>query len=163
MDDNTSGVSRSNWTYHTALCLLNASRLLNLDCIFETSGKRDAVIRTREDKPQNLIYAEWEWDHNDIFGKGKELQKLAVNFKKDKDANAFLFTYVNKEEYTDYLYKVFEQWKSYHPRDQFAPLYFTVVLYSIATSLLQFERLRTVVITPSRIELWEDGVFDVFE
>jgi hypothetical protein len=68
--------TRSNWSYHTAISVHSAAWTLNLSCRFEVMGRLDAVIETPEEKPRVVLLAEWEWDHKDVFGKGKELDKL---------------------------------------------------------------------------------------
>lgn len=94
LTDGNYGATRSSWTYHTAVAMSEASKVSYLDCKFEALGRRDAVIETRdEENPEIILVAEWEWDYNDIFGKGKELEKLKNTCKLHKSADAFLLTY----------------------------------------------------------------------
>ena len=71
LGNGTVGATRSNWTYHTAFAFAQTSKMFDLICKFECYGKRDAVIETKEENPEALLFAEWEWDYEDIFGKGK--------------------------------------------------------------------------------------------
>jgi hypothetical protein len=69
--DGKKGISRSNWTYHTALAFREAAELMGMDCLFEVEGKRDAVLMTRTDPAVVLLAAEWEWNPEDIFEEKK--------------------------------------------------------------------------------------------
>ena len=40
------------------------------------AGKRDAIIETKGEAPEVLVVAKWEGDYHDVFGPGKELEKL---------------------------------------------------------------------------------------
>jgi len=73
-------------------------------------GKRDAIIETQDPVPVILLAAEWEWDYDDIFGPGKELDKLRITCQNNPSANAFLLIYCPRERYLDHLDKIAEFW-----------------------------------------------------
>jgi hypothetical protein len=149
------GAQRSNWTYHTAVSMLNAAKSFNLNCIFETQGKRDAIIQTKDDKPQTIIYAEWEWNHNDVFGKGKELEKLLKSVIKDKNASAFLFTYVPFEEYAEFCDKIIIYWQSKSKGKNYHLALSTVITQKHNKNNM-FKCLRTVHIFDTEVAFWKD-------
>jgi hypothetical protein len=160
--DGSYGASRSNWTYHTALAMAQAAKLLKWTCKFETLGKRDAILETQEDDPPvTVLVAEWEWDSNDIFGPGKELDKLQHTCREHKGAAAFLLTYCAEAQYPDFLQRVADQWcPASGRRRATAGLYLHTIIYTEQGTFRKFERLRTATIQPGRLELWCDEVFD---
>ncbi len=85
------GASPSNWTYHIALAIKQACKILNLTCRFEAHGKRDAIIEEENEEKvsQVILAAEWEWDYESIFGKGKELDKLKATCKSTRRLMVF--------------------------------------------------------------------------
>jgi hypothetical protein len=158
--DGSYGASRSNWTYHTALAMAQAAKLLKWTCKFETLGKRDAILETQEDDPPvTVLVAEWEWDANDIFGKGKELDKLKTSCRDYPGAAAFLLTYCTEAHYPDFLGRVAEQWCPASGRRAAAGLYLHTIVYTEQRAFRKFERLRTATIQPGQIELWCDETF----
>jgi hypothetical protein len=155
------GASRSNWTYHTAMAVAQAAKLLNWNCKFETLGKRDAVVATRDDPPIMVLAAEWEWDTEDIFAKGKELDKLRVTCANNSDATAFLLTYCTEASYPSFVERVVDAWCPPRVRRRTAPgLYLHTIVYVEEGSVRVFDRLRTAVITSDRLVLWCDEFFD---
>jgi hypothetical protein len=103
-------ISRSNWTYHSASSLMLTCRDMNYKIQFEFSGRHDACVRDR--LGSIILYAEWEWVSADIFGNGKELNKLIRSVQKDIYANALLLTYVEDKEYKHFLKRVYDEWTS---------------------------------------------------
>jgi hypothetical protein len=154
------GATRSNWTYHTAVTISQTCKVLDLTCKFEANGRRDAVIESREDEPQDVLFAEWEWDYLDIFGKGKELEKLKDSCKNSKTADAFLLTYCPKENYVDYLEKITNYWVSSFKKSTAPPvLYLHTVICEEKAGCRIFERLRTVEIYQCEMHVWTDKYF----
>ena len=154
------GATRSNWTYHTAITISQTCKVLDLTCKFEANGRRDAVIETRDDSPQAVLFAEWEWDYLDIFGKGKELEKLKNSCKASKTADAFLLTYCPKEKYIDYLQKITDYWIGAFGKSEAPPiLYLHTVLFEDNGGCRIFDRLRTVEIYLSEMYVWTDKYF----
>jgi len=154
------GASRSNWTYHTALAIAQAAKLMDLVCRFETSGKRDAVIETRDDPPDVVVVAEWEWDGDDVFGAGKELEKLRQSCRGNRWAQAFLLTYCTESTYPDFLQRVAEYWIGVTPRRRSIPvLYLHAVIYEEQGNIREFQRLRTATIDGECVEMWMDELF----
>lgn len=141
--------SRANWTYHVASCFVQTAALMRLTCSFEEAGKRDAIILNSRN--EQIIVAEWEWNRGDIFGEGKELDKLSVSVKGTKKA-ALLLTYVPKEEHEEYLMKVLDFWQ----KDKSLPtLYFLSVLNEKNRDE-PFSLLRTFEIDNDKAVLWDD-------
>jgi hypothetical protein len=159
--DGSYGASRSNWTYHTALAMSQAAKLMTWTCKFETAGKRDAILETTDEQPVVVLVAEWEWDTQDVFGKGKELDKLKATCRDHPAASAFLLTYCTGPNYPNFLERVAGEWSPTVPRRRKAnQLYLHTIVYSEQGRVRQFERLRTALIEPGRIELWCDEKFE---
>lgn len=158
LSDGTFGASRANWTYTIAYSFLTTAKIMGYDCIFETEGKRDAVVR-RKDLSETILFSEWEWDYKDVFGKGKEIDKLIKSVKKDKAANGFLFTYVPQQEYVDYLKKVADYWQKKNNKYEDPPLIFMTALFDHAKGMRNITILRTCTIYNDNIVFWEDKEF----
>lgn len=155
--DGTIGATRSNWTYHTAFAIAQTSKMFNLICKFECYGKRDAIIETIDDNPEVLLIAEWEWDYEDIFGKGKELEKLRDSCKKHKTAVAFLLVYCSKQKYPDYLFRITNFWVNAFKRFKKPPvLYLHTIIFEEAKTIREFQRFKTVVIGSTEIIIISD-------
>jgi len=163
-DNNTSNesgaITASNWTYIIAYSFLTAAKVMNLKCIFEAEGKRDAVIKTNDDKPESVLFCEWEWNYKSVFGKGNELEKLHMSTKKSKMAIAFLFTYVPEQEYNDYINKVNEYWRKKYAKGTFHPLTLMTVLFNPSHGIREFSYLRTCTIFNDVVQFWEDKEFE---
>lgn len=154
------GATRSSWTYHTALAIAQTCKMLNLTCRFEALGKRDAVIETKDDTPDVILIAEWEWDYEDVFGKGKELDKLKTSCKSSRTAEAFLLTYCPSTKYPDYLQRVAEYWISAVKSIKVPPaLFLHTIVFEEQAGHREFIRLRTSEISPLGIFLWNDQYF----
>ena len=52
------GVGLSNWTYHVAFSMHESARIIKLNCIFETMGKMDAAIETKDKYRELILLAE---------------------------------------------------------------------------------------------------------
>jgi hypothetical protein len=130
---------------------------LDLNCRFETRGKRDAIIETREEPVEIVLAAEWEWDYEDIFGKGKELDKLKATCKANPTANAFLLVYCSNSKYLDYLERIAEDWVRDPTMDDQAPtLFLHTVIFEDKGRVREFQLLKTVMIHISGIFVWSD-------
>ena len=152
LSNGTIGATRSGWTYHTAFAIAQTCKMFNLLCKFESHGKRDAVIETNEDEPVIRLFAEWEWDYEDIFGKGKELDKLKTSCRETKTAEAFLLVYCPNHKYPDYLYKITEFWVKAFKRTKNPPsLFVHTIIFGETKTAREFEKLKTVVINPTTI------------
>ena len=150
LKNGTIGATRSCWTYHTAFAIAQTCKMFNLLCKFESHGKRDAVIETNDDEPEILLFAEWEWDYEDIFGKGKELEKLKISCKETKTAEAFLLVYCPNHKYPDYLYRIAEYWINAFKKTKNAPsLFVHTIIFEETKTAREFEKLNTVVIHPT--------------
>lgn len=151
------GATRSNWTYHTAGAISQTCKILNLTCKFEALGKRDAIIETRDEAPVILLAAEWEWDYDDIFGAGKELDKLKTTCQKNATANAFLLIYCPISKYLNHLEKIAEFWVGETAAEEQAPtLFLHTVIFEEKGNSREFQRLKTVMIHPTGIVVWSD-------
>lgn len=154
------GATRSNWTYHTAMAIAQTCRMLDLTCKFEALGKRDAVIETKDEIPEIVLVAEWEWDYKDVFGKGKELDKLQRSCKEWKSAHGFLLVYCPAEDYADYLQKIAEDWiRSVKSQKHPPTLFLHTVIFEDKVGVREFIRLRTVELNPKAINVWNDRYF----
>lgn len=154
------GGSRSNWTYHTAMAMSQTCKILNLTCKFETGGKRDAIIETRNEVPETALVAEWEWDYEDVFGKGKELEKLKSSCKAFKSSDAFLLTYCPARKYLDYFQRIAEYWiKTMKSLKSPPSLFLHTVVFQDKSGCREFDRLRTVEISPLDIYVWNEQYF----
>ncbi len=161
LKNGTIGATRSNWTYHTAFAIAQTSKMFNLICKFECHGKRDAVIETNEDEPQILLFAEWEWDYEDIFGKGKELEKLKISCKESKTAEAFLLVYCPKHKYPDYLFRIAEFWINAFKKSKNPPsLFLHTIIFEDMKTYRGFKQMITVVIDPTYLRILSDISFE---
>ena len=155
------GATRSNWTYHTALAFAQTSKMFNLTCKFESNGKRDAVIETKEENPQVVLFAEWEWDYEDIFGTGKELEKLKTSCQDSISAEAFLLVYCSKQKYSDYLYRITEFWVNAFRESENPPaLFLHTIIFDDMKSYREFKQLITVVIDAAYVGIVSDISFE---
>lgn len=160
LKNGTIGATRSSWTYHTAFAIAQTCKMFNLLCKFESHGKRDAVIETNEEEPEVLLFAEWEWDYEDIFGKGKELEKLKDSCRETKTAEAFLLVYCPNHKYPDYLCRIAEFWIRAFKRNKNPPsLFVHTIIFEEAKTAREFERLKTVVINPKEVWVLNDLYF----
>lgn len=154
------GATRSNWTYHTAMAIAQTCKMLDLTCKFEALGKRDAVIETKDEKPEVILVAEWEWDYDDIFGKGKELDKLKTSCKASKTAEAFLLIYCPISKYLDHLQRIAEDWIEAMKKEKTPPsLFLHTIIFKQRAGYREFDRLVTVEISPPVINVWNERYF----
>lgn len=154
------GATRSNWTYHTASAISQTCEILNLTYKFEALGKRDAIIETKGEFPEIILAAEWEWDYDDIFGAGKELDKLKITCQKNPTAYAFLLIYCPISKYLNHLEKIAEYWISETAADEQAPtLFLHTVIFEEKGKSREFQRLKTVMIHSTGIDVWNDLIW----
>jgi hypothetical protein len=154
------GATTSGWTYHTAIAIAQSCKILNLICKFESGGKRDALIETRDDEPQVLIGAEWEWNYNDVFGKGKELEKLRETCLKHEASHAFLLTYCPQNVYSEFVVRVTKIWQDFFPDFTVPPsLFHHTITFDQQKMIREFICLKTLVISGKQIEQWRDTRF----
>ncbi len=152
------GATRSNWTYHTAGAISQTCKIMDLTCKFEAFGKRDAVIETKGETSGVILIAEWEWDYDDIFGTGKELYKLKASCKKHETANAFLLIYCPNSKYLSHLEKIAEEWIGDTTKAELEPtLFLHTIIFEQKGSIREFQRLKTVTIHTSGIDVWSDN------
>lgn len=129
---------------------------MDLVCRFESGGKRDALIETRDEKV--LIGAEWEWNFEDVFGKTKELEKLKITCEKNESAHAFLLTYCPSHVYLEFIERVTSIWRGYFSAFERPPsLFLHTVVFDPTGNLRQFSFLKTLVISGNQIEVWKDS------
>lgn len=152
------GATRSNWTYHTAGAIAQTCKIMDLTCKFEALGKRDAVIETKGEGAGIILIAEWEWDYDDIFGAGKELDKLKASCKKHETSAAFLLIYCPNSKYLSHLEKIAEEWIGDTTMAELAPaLFLHTIIFEQKGSIREFQRLKTVMIHSSGIDVWSDN------
>jgi hypothetical protein len=154
---------RGIWTYHTALAMAQAAKLLKWTCKFETLGKRDAILETLDKDPlQLMLVAEWEWDSSDAFGAGKELDKLMATCREHPSASAYLLTFCSEAQYPAFIQRVVDEWcpEGSHRQDVAAGLYLHTLIYTERASFREFECLRTAAILPGYLKMWCDELFD---
>lgn len=154
------GATRSNWTYHTALAIAQASRMLNMVCRFEAMGKRDAIIQSPDEPPVVVLAAEWEWDYEDVFGNGKEIDKLLLTCKENEACEGFLLVYCPDQSYVDYIERVSVAWLHGAQKLKDPPtLFLHTIVFTEKAGMREFDRLRTVQMNPTQITVWNDLVF----
>lgn len=154
------GATRSNWTYHTALAIANASRMLNMTCRFEALGKRDAIIETQDEPPLVVVAAEWEWDFEDVFGEGKEIDKLIRTCKAHDSCHGFLLVYCPADSYVDYVERVVAAWIENTRTFTLPPtLFLHTIVFIDRSGMREFDRLRTLEVHPERVVVWNDLLF----
>lgn len=152
------GATRSNWTYHTASAISQTCKILNLTCKFEALGKRDAIIETKDENPEMILAAEWEWDYNDIFGNGKELEKLRVTCQKNPTADAFLLIYCPSNLYLNHLEKIAEYWINETKKDEDAPnLFLHTIIFEEKGNSREFQMQKLVMIHPTGINICSES------
>lgn len=156
------GVRRSNFTLHTAFSFRATAKLLDLNWRFETLNRIDGFIETLEEKPRPILLAEWEWNHEDIFGTGKELEKLKKGVEGLTDADGLLLTYCPTEKYLVLLEEVVKYWQHEVNKKNFPLLYFITLGYKVLPTILEFQYLRTVQISAKEVILWDDIPFAPF-
>ena len=160
MKRETYGATRTSWTYHTAFAMAQTAKMMNLVCKFEALGKRDAVIETDDEDPEIVLVAEWEWDFNDIFGKGKELEKLKNTCKDHQTADALLLTYCPETIYLDFLQRIIEYWTKGTRTDKAPPtLYSHIVTFQDKGSFREFDKLKTLQINAQFLNVWSEQYF----
>ena len=147
---NKGNISRSNWTYHTACSMLLTCRDMDYKTEFEVLGRHDACIRNELN--EIVVYSEWEWNCHDIFGPGKELQKLITSVEKDLNANALLLTYVEDGNYKLFLKEVYETWT----KETDATLYLMTPLVTKTEDISSIVSLRVVDISREFVICWAD-------
>jgi hypothetical protein len=150
----------SNWTYSCSHAIFQTARIMNLNCTFEAKGKRDAVI-SQLDKYGNveiLLAIEWENNYKDIFGPGKELEKLWKTSTNEKRPNAMLLTYVPSEELGSYAQEVIKYWQSNSESKFPAKLYLIMIELSKKTGVNLTKSIHTVEIEGSECFYWEELV-----
>jgi len=150
--------SRSNWTYNIAFAFLTAAKAMNFQIRFEAEGKRDAIIESEADKKgkrHTILAAEWEWESSDIFGKGKEIEKLYKS-SKAYECEAFLYTYVETDKYNEFLIRVRDEWRALSEKTPLLSLVMCTVLYTKEKSSRMFQAIRTVEIATDELIIWED-------
>lgn len=141
------GATRSNWTYHTASAIGQTAKAFGYTCKFECSGKRDAVIETRDEEPEVLLFAEWEWDYLDIFGKGKELEKLRNSCRGIGTADAFLLVYCPVDSLAEYSTQILTYWQKAFSRNNTPPvLYVNTIVFSASKTTREFVNLVLIAI-----------------
>jgi hypothetical protein len=155
LDATTYGAVRTSWTYHTAFTVSQTSRTMDLICRFEARGRRDAVIETKDDNPETLLFAEWEWDYTDVFGKGKEIDKLKDSSRSEKKADAFLLTYCPEKEFDDYWQKVAIEWLT-PKRTKIieASLFLHIICFTQNLKSRTFQTLHSIEINKEGITIW---------
>lgn len=152
-------LNQSNWTYHTAFSIKRAAELLNLDCVFETMGRLDAIIQIPDDPPETILFAEWEAKYEDVFGTGKELEKLWKGTTSNQGTNALLVTYCPLENYGGFLREVTKYWQNEDKRRKKRPVLFLVtILYQVTKNLHVFHTISGTEIHKEGVKIW--GPFD---
>ncbi len=154
------GATTSSWTYHTAIAISESCKILDLTCKFESGGKRDALIETRDGEPQVLIAAEWEWNWHDVLGKGKELEKLRDTCRKHEYSHGFLLTYCPQTQYPDFVFTVARNWQQYFADLEVPPtLFLHTIAFDQQKKLREFSCLKTLVISGTQLQEWTDRDF----
>ena len=149
--------SRGNWTYHFATKMREVSRCFRLACKFEATGRYDAIVHSLTGNLPVLV-AEWEWDFEDVFGPGKELDKLIRAAKEHgSTADCLLITYHPEDRSNDLVAKSIKMWRR-NTGNLPATLYLVIVVFS-GSSLRQFRSLRVVEIRSKETLVWGDLAF----
>lgn len=154
------GATRSNWTYHTSHAMAKTATIFEFDCKFECNGKRDAVIETRDEDPEILLFAEWEWDYHDVFGKGKELEKLRDSCRATDTADAFLLVYSPIADYPKYLFDIVTYWQKAFSRKKTPPaLFINTIVFNPNSSWRDILSLNSLMVHDSNVQIMSDLLF----
>lgn len=137
--------ARSQWTYHCALAMLETARTMDLLCEFETEGRMDARIVAPESGIA-VLFAEWEWSFESVFGAGSELQKLAERTSNAEMSNAFLLSYVEEKDYTASVVRIAQWWAENARSGEIPP---TLYLHLVVSDESDRFALRSCSILPS--------------
>ena len=154
LGNDITGATRSNWTYHTSHALAQTAKIFGYDCKFECNGKRDAVIEDPYDGSKVQFFAEWEWDYDDIFGKGKELEKLRDSCRTTKTADAFLLVYSPEATFTDYMFKIVRFWQRSFSRHTVPPaLFLNTIIFRPTSSAREFISLNSSMVHHNNVSI----------
>lgn len=150
------GISRSNWTQHTANVFFQTCQQFRMLCDFEVEKRHDGAIRDNEGNI--YLSAEWEFDTNTIFKLNGEIEKLYKTSKKHSKSDAMLFTYKVESEFNDYAFKVYEQWNSFLNDDEDFKLFLLTALLrrDDNSSKKSFYGIRILVFGNKTVDVWED-------
>ena len=150
-------LSRSNFTYHIATALKESAKIVGLGCRFEAMGRRDAVVETTEGDPYPIAFLEWEWQFSDVFGAGKELEKLYQSVREYDLADAVLLTFCPQEEYLSFLLKIIQFWQSKFDSGDQPVLYPMIFAFELEGNSRNLSGLRvsTVGSKANGVGIWE--------
>lgn len=102
------GAHRADWTIHIGVAVRKVADLLGFVARFETGGKTDAVLRSRDG---DEIASEWEW--GGVWG--NELEKLKNHKAWRKDKGTIKYAVFVTYTHTPYIGKVYsrvqEKWE----------------------------------------------------
>jgi hypothetical protein len=151
------------WAYHVALAMAQAAQLLGLHCTFADSPRGHdhqagaAVLETRSAPSRRLLAAEWSDQFNEVFGRGKELERLSAHCHASTCADGLLVCACRPEVYTVFATNVTETWLQLTRTRASAPrLYLQTVLAPLPLLAEAPALLRPLAIHPARIQLWPD-------
>lgn len=154
------GISRSNWTQHTANSFFNTCKDLNLKCEFEVENRHDGAIRN--DLGEMYICAEWEYETNTIFKENGEIEKIAKTCTKHNACEGILLTYKIEEDFLDFSKKVYDKWNKLLPKKHNIRLFLLTVILdkNSETKEKHITGIRTLIFGNQTIDLLEDLIFN---
>jgi len=126
IDEISIGAHRADWTHHIGIVVHNIANLFGFVARFETGGKTDAVLRSRDG---DEIALEWEW--GDVQSELNGLRSYRAWHPPEVSEKtikyAVLITYESESKPRDVLKKVEEEWRK-EPRPPY-PLLFVLVSF----------------------------------
>ncbi len=106
IDQISTGAKRTDWTIHIGVVVRNVADLMGLVTRFESGGRSDAILRSRDG---NEFAIEWEW--SGVWG--NELKKLKSPRKiwKKEPKCAVLITYTHTPNMDKVYSHIAEEWQ----------------------------------------------------
>jgi hypothetical protein len=156
-------VLSAGWAYHVALAMAQAAQLLSLRCTFTESPRGvdhqagAAVVETRASPARRLLAAEWSDQITDVFGRGKELERLSAHCHAATCADGLLVCACRPEVYAVFATNVADTWLQLTRSRPAPPRLFLHTLLAPLPQLAETPALlRPLAIHPARIQVWPD-------
>jgi len=132
------------------------SRCFNFACRFEATGRYDAIVEAVEiGERVPVLVAEWEWDFEDIFGDGKEVEKLVRAAQEHgSTADCMLISYFPENKFAELTARVITKWRKQGAK-RISSLFLVAVVYR-GSSTREPKSIRVVEVNQRGTTLWPD-------